>query len=626
MPTPGAPLSITETELSKLGDWLNEELEEALLPHSELEEELAENHDIYMAEPKQKVKTFPWRGAANIVIPLVGITTDSIIARIVNTIFGVDPFWTVRPLHKDFVPMAKPVEDFMDWSRKVEFPLYPEVKSWCIEVVQDGWGWLKCPWEVRPYRYWDPEKNDYVTIKQRRPRPQHVLLNDIIRQAGVEDEEQAEWFDHRIRLTDTELIWRKLDDVYTDVDEILKQKDESILERPHPEHDERIREKLNTLHEVYIEHAIPGRKDQTPINFIATFHKPSRKFVRLIHNPLFFGGRPFIKGRFVEIKGKSRGLGIARQLKYLQEELETIHCQQVDNATIANTRFFVGRRNVIKQGTRVWPGRFLTTPNPKEDIHVLQLGDVYQSMHQLEVSILAFAEKRSGVSDYVLGRESSVVGSRATATGTLAILQEGNRRFDLNVRDMRASLGDLGRLVLQLNQQFRPRGLAYFIQGDEGELVEQTLDLPREFIMNKLGVELTASSATINRQVEQQGLLQLMGILVQNLQLGQQASLTMAHPQVPAETKQYIAKAFEGIYKLVVRIAQTFDQKNFNELVPSLMEEVQRVADTRQAGSQGSAGAFGRGPTNPALDSLLGIPPSPSNGGVQGNEGSQNMG
>jgi len=238
---------------------------------------------------------------------------------------------------------------------------------------------------------------------------------------------------------------------------------------------------------------------------------------------------------------------------------------------------------------------------------------------------MAYAERRSGISDYSLGRESSAIGDRATATGTLAIIQEGNRRFDLNVRDMRESYGLIGRMLFELNHQYRPKGLSYVTQGPQGAMTEFAFDMPDEIITNMLGFELTASSATINKQVEQAGLLQLLQILTQNMQAGQQAAMLLANPQVPPQVKEYTASYMESLTELVKRTMMTFDQPPVD--VPDIMQsfQPQQPGMVPQApggmnggGPPGPPGAMGGPPGagGPSLPGPAGQPPGAGNGGT----------
>lgn len=614
MSTPGTRVPLTEGDLTRIVDYLDNELGESLAAHKLKEEKITSWQNAYDGIPERKRKDFPWAGACNVVIPLIGIAVDSIVARLVNTIFSVDPFWSMRPLRKGVEQATKPLEDFMEWSRQAEYNMYAETRKWVPEVVKFGWGYLKVPWRIYTERTFDLEDNVPVPrdIVRRHPDPHHVPLRDIVTQVGIEDEiNQAEWLAHRFRLTDGELRWRQHDGLYDNVEHVIDSKEGATdFEIRKYENQVIPRQKLNGLYEVWATIPTHGKRS-LPDKVVLTFHKPTRSLLRAIYNPNITGYRPFVKAKFIEREGELEGQGISARLADLQAEITTIHCQQVDNATLANTRFFVGKRGVVRPNTRVWPGRFLTVPDPDKDVKVVQLGDVYNSMNRLSTEILAFSERASGVSDPFLGRESSVVGTRATATGTLAILQEGNRRFDLNVRDIRDALGTCGRMVLELNQQYRPKGLAYFVQGQDGVLTEAMLDMPNEFLLSRLSVELTASTATINRAVEQQGLMTLLGLLGQYYQQILQLAMLMAQPNLPSQARELMGQMMEGGRYVMQRLLQTFDVKNIDAVLPTMLAEAQ----DGQVSNRGASELGG-------LESLLGVSqggaPTAGNGGLGG--------
>lgn len=602
---PGDVVPFTDVERAKLVDYLEYELGDALDEHTDRVARLAEWQRAYDGDPKEKRKTFPWPGAANLTVPLIGIAVDSIVARIVNTIFMVEPFWSVRPLRKEVDQVAKPVEQYLDWSRKAEFNLYRAVRPWTIEVTKFGWGWLKLGWEVYTV-------SDYIVSKDgggqqqnrviRRPNVYHVMDQDMITQCGVEDEEQAEWICHRVRLTDNQMRMRRYDHIYgkAEVDKVLKFKeelnpDEDVLNRSDPNSAPRRRDRMNVLYEFCIDW--PWGEGEFPQGMVITYHRPTKTILRAIFNP--YGFRMYKKGKFIEREGKLEGFGIAKRLWMLQEELSTIHNQQVDNATVANTRFFLGKRGVVKSGTSIYPGKILLVGDPKNDLTPMQLGEVYPSMRALELTALSYAERASGVSDYQLGRESSVAGSGATATGTLALIQEGNRRFDLNIRDMRDALGEVGKRVLEINQRFRPRGAAYFVQGSDGAWTEEVLNLPSEFSASQLAVELSASTATINRETEKQGLIGLLGVVSNYYEKLAQIGMVVLNPNVPPEMKDLMIREAEGAKHLMKRIVQTFDVKSIDTVVPGLMPE-------GLGGLEGSSGSVPGGAADPSMAGLPG--------------------
>jgi hypothetical protein len=615
---PGAPVALTEKDRQFLRYYFDQELEEALRAHERKMEWIDESNRLYMGEPLTKRKTFPWDGAANLVVPLVGITVDSIVARIMNTIFAVQPFWSSAALIKDLEPVVHPLQDFMEWSRVNELDMYMQTRSWIMEVVKHGWAYLKVYWTSFTQRTFQVQSRRAVPVDAivRKPSVEHILLQDIICQAGIEDElVQSEWIAQRIRLTDGELAWRKHDRVYEDTDIIIKAKEhptpleERLQENEFEALASRPREKLNTLYEMYADLPVAG--SELPVPIMVTFHKESRTIARCVYNPDITGARPFFKGKFLDREGKREGIGISRQLQLIQEEISTIHNQQVDNATLANTRFFIGRRGVVRNGTRVWPGRFLTVPDPSRDVITLPMADIYPSMQQLEQSCLAYSERRSGIADYQLGRESSTIGNRATATGTLALIQEGNRRFDLNVRDIRECLGGVGKKLLLLNAQFRPSGMAYFVKGSDGKLVEQALDLPDEFIADGIGIELTASTATINREIEKQGLMAMMGQLSQYYQQLLQISGVAMNPATPPPIQQLALQMADGARYLMSMIVQTYEIRAVDTLLPKSVAELQQ----QNAQPPGTPGGPGQSPAEPGVATSVG-PPSASTPGL----------
>jgi hypothetical protein len=619
MQTPGAPVSLTEVEKTRIVDYLDMELREGRLDHQDLENQVDDWNRAYLGEPFAKRKDFPWENACNVVIPLIGIHTDSIVARVVNTIFSVEPLWTARPLIKSLDNVAKPLEDFLDWSRRQEYDAYNTIRSWVLEVVKYGWGYIKVPWEVATVRTFKvgaggkPEPVDRIV---RRPRPQHVLLIDIICQVGIEDDiNQAEWLAHRVRLTDGQLRWREYDGVYEDVDKVIERKEDissltEMLAGPGNETPP-TRTKLNTFYETWID--FPLKKGSLPDPLVITYHPESRTVMRAIYNPHADNKRPFFKGKFLDQEGRRSGVGIAQQLWQLQEELSTIHRQEVDNSTIANTKFFVGRRGAVRNTTRIWPGRFLTVPDPSKDLIPMSMGDIGNSLQALETSALSYAERRSGVTDYQLGRESSILGGRATATGTLAIIQEGNRRFDLNVRDIRDTLGKVGQMVLLLNAQYRPREMAYFVEGEDGKWVERALNLPDDFIADGIGIELTASTATINREIEKQSLITIMGLVTQHYQ--QVMSMAQLGMAGPPPMQMLVMKMLQGSEYFMRRIVQAFDIKDVDAVLPltAMMEQMgvgaQPPADLAAGNQNGGGMAGAMGPPGPGAPTGPGGPP-----------------
>lgn len=625
---------MTEVDRMKLIDHIESEVEDAMPAHEEREDRMDVWQKAYDGEPEVERKSFPWPGAANIEIPLIAIAVDSIVARMMNTIYGVDPFWTVQPLRKEVELVAKPVERYLDWSRKNEFSFYDQTRRFMLENVKFGWSWLKFGWEafvkkeIMIGRDGSPLEQSYVV---RRPVIYHVLNRDVIVQGGMEDEEEAEWIAHRFRISDNSLRRRAAGDVYDRemVDKVMKQKEDinrthealkSSRNEPMP-----VQEKLNQFYEFNIDYAMIG-DDDYPMPLLITYHRPTKTILRAIYNP--YGACTFKKAKFIEREGRLEGYGIARRLYQMQKEISTIHNQEVDNATIANTMCFLGKRGEVKTNTQFWPGRVFPVSDVEKSFKPFSMGTPggLGAMRALELAVMAYSERASGISDYQLGRESPSVGSRATATGTLALIQEGNRRFDLNIRDIRVCFSEAGRRLLELNQRFRPQGAAYFVQGAEGRWTEEVLNLPPEFSASKLAVELTASTASINRSTAKQELIALMGICKQYYDSMTQAAMVLANPQIPGEVKEVVAKELIGGRHLMKKIVQEFDMKDIDTIVPGIIPDQEDQANAAANGAGGPAGGPQGGQGDPRMEQILRARGGFGGGGEGGDAGGGDVG
>lgn len=586
--TPGGRLQLSEADLKQLEIDVGDQLEEALDEHQELEEQLDEWDRAYVGTPKVKKRQFPWPGAANIEVPVIGVAVDSINARVLNTVFAMEPFWSVKALSAQLDEVAKPIEGYLDWSRKVEYNLYRQARTHTNELTKYGWAWYKLRWEIgsRTNVVSGPDgQPQFKKEMMRRPVVEHVLCRDVIKQAGVEDETQSEWIAHRVLLTDNQMYARKMDGVYDLVPEAIKAKDDLNARHQALSETGRVaaKEKLNALYELQIDRRLILAGEEVLVPLTLTWHRGLKKFLRMAYSA--YPWRTLRKSNFLVREGRFRGLGIAPKLFQMQEEISSLHRQQVDNGTIANTRFFVGRKNTIKPGTQIYPGKFLPVNDPERDLKAVQIGDIYQSEGVLEMRALSYAERASGVSDYQLGRESTVAGSRATATGTMALIQEGNRRFDLNIRDERDVLSEIGRDVLLLNQMYRqPSAIQYFVAGSGAKYLQATLRLPSDFDVSKVAVELTATTATVNREIEKQGLIALLGVHREYFEgVMQPTAMVLLNPQIPAEFKEAQMRWAEGAKKVYLKIVQDFDFKDAEAIAIGL---------GGNAGQEQSAGGF----------------------------------
>jgi hypothetical protein len=102
-----------------------------------------------------------------------------------------------------------------------------------------------------------------------------------------------------------------------------------------------------------------------------------------------------------------------------------------------------------------------------------------------------------------------------------------------------------------------------------GELVDALISLPSERVEQGLGVELTATSGTNNKELQRQSYLALLQVFgqwgPQLIQLGQLAQQSGGTP-----LGQIAVELFDGARELLQRILEQFDIRNPDDILPNL--------------------------------------------------------
>jgi len=197
----------------------------------------------------------------------------------------------------------------------------------------------------------------------------------------------------------------------------------------------------------------------------------------------------------------------------------------------------------------------------------------------------------------------------------LSILQEGSRRFDLTIKDIRHSLAQVGESALREYQQFHPLGVPYNVLGEEGRLVEEVWQVPREPFKGQLSVIVTATSQSNNRELEKQSLQQLMTILGQYYEKMLELAVIVSNPNTPGAARELAIQIVDAAGEGVRRLLQAYAVPDPNTFVPPVGQILKR-AQPPMAAPQGGPG--NGGPGNPA-----GIPPGA--GGPAGGAGGGGM-
>lgn len=551
------------------------------------EDKITKWRKAYEAVPRETERDFPFYNASNLVVPIIAIFSDTLLARVMSAVLKTRPPWITKifGVHKDITDAHRlAIEEFMEYVgiEPTELDLYRVYHEWFGDAIQYGTSMLKCPHEIRYRDEVITDAGDDISstpsfmreIDYEGPRPEKIPFENFLIPPNAKSLEQADIKIHKRIMTRSELLDRRFHQVYSPikVDEILNKPD-----RTSPTYTEQM--KQDTLgarttgsygyaewdvYECWLKWETPDGKFKPRI--IATYHKSSDVLLRAIYDTHTLD--PFILARLFYRSDSIYGYGFCETMWSFQEEISVQHNQRLDNRTIANTRVWrVSPDSKLHAGYRIYPSCMV--PAEKDEIEPLQSGDISSQTIDDERFSLELAERRAGISPPMQGAGAGSQGKRGiyTAMGTLSVMQEGNRRTDLNISDLRYSHTRLGRVLLMDYAKFGVPNRLLSIFGSKEGLLTKSMEAIKS---GRIGLPVYSSTSSTNKEVEKQSEIMLTQLLrghymgIANL-IGQASNMMTAPPM-----KTYlmnVIKASNAVMKSVLRV---FDKEDIDLLVPEV--------------------------------------------------------
>lgn len=624
------------------------DMNRALMDRSALESKWANWLDQYRAPTTTQVKSFPWVGASNITLPVTAMNADPLIARFVTIVMTPPNIWTLAPLNERWVNAAKPLQDYMQYLSRGTLNMYDVLYRSIIEFVKLGTCIYKNGWffERRRTQGYLPDGTIGPVEKfDSKPFVDCVSLPDFLippEAYHIQPDQQggARWVAERFYLTQSQFLARAqgqepfLPDYDPKGVELVKNFVETARPTANPVEaekylmDDYIPSQLQRI-ELWECHArFDCTGDGAVDDVVAVVHLPSRTVLRTTCNPYRHGKRPYTVARYFRGDG-FYGIGECEQSEVFQTLLTTLTNYQVDNVLAVNAPMLGVKlgANVVPNEP-IYPLKIWPLDDPSKDIREIKLSDMNQSLPQLSGIVQSWCERRTGMTDIQQG-DIQKLPSRTPATSMLSVLQEGNKRFDLSLKELRAALDEVGLRTLQNIQQFlsspqqnpgAPMQLVMIVQTlgqPEGVEVARKLSMPLEDIENGLGVNITATSGSQNKELEKQAWLALAQLQAQMGGQYLQLAQIISNPQMQLLAPMVVetaAEVFKGTGEIHRRLLEQFDIRNPEDILVNtavLLDHAAQSAPQTQAlyVAGTAAGLLGGGGAAPEQ--------AGNNGGVQ---------
>lgn len=600
-----------ETE-ERLTLWIDNEIQDFNIERGPLLEDWKRWQTLYWAEPATTEKNFPFKRAANIVIPLAAIAVESIHARLINTLFSVQPFWSIRPRSKEWIEAAKPMENFL--QAEVESNEGLKVYDFCnvsaLEYIKLGTCIGKTGYKrltKKSIRQVGGKDEDFFVDVVNGTVIDRVPLSNFIMRLAESDPQTAPLVGEKHRVNwGTLKSYAQDGRMYPEAVEYIKNRWVYARQSNEPNdpesqsqaqidsiaHVEPLWTETFEFYELWITADINGDGEDEEI--VVDYHKESRTFLSIRYNWNDDLHRPYRIANLLPIEGVWSGIGICKMVEQFQNEATAIRRQRLDNATLANMAQIVLRKGMgYGPGESIFPGKMWFVDDPQKDIKEFKLSEVYPSSFENEQSVIRDNEKRVGVNDVVLGVPQASSGG--TATGDLTRLAEGNKKFDLMLRNYKKFMGHIGVDTVSNMQIFGDQQAHWLILGEDGVYVEQILKMPSMFVRKGAIIELTVTDSITNRETEKQQWLQLFQVVTGYYEkvIGI-ANIISQMTMDPTPIIQMAERALLASDEAVKRLFETYNVPN------SARFSLVGATPNGTPGSAGPAGQIG-GSGNPQL-------------------------
>lgn len=624
MPDYPRQLVLDDETLDDLRRYLDTILTEHDVERGDSIDDLIRYQTDYWAKPSTTRRTFPFTGAADIIIPLAAISFETIHARVMTQLFGLKEFTVVRAKAEQWNDAAPHFRNFLDHELRNSINFKKKIEPALMEIGKFGTGIAKAGY-VKQVKYGVREyggvETEFPIVVKQGAAVDSVAFSRYLMPYSATDPQTAGWCGEEHSMTPEQVRINEEGGLFAEgTFENIKAwvqttvNTENKFERNQEELENREVTWPSRLNIVEIWCSFDIDKSKSYREIVVHYHRDSRSIVSLRYNWHDDLRRPYRTGVYFPVEHRWTGIGVCKQVEQFQREVTTQHRQRLDNATLANMRMIkISKMSGYGPKEPVFPGKMWFLDDMTH-VESMQLGEIYPSAYNNEQQTLIYEQQRTGVNEVTLGMPA--VGTPGTATGDLQRVQEGRKKFDYTFGNIKSFVNEVIIDVACNLKQFGPRNVQYFSEVQGGELVRQILTLPEGFIRDGLAIEVGAAGEQENKIIDRQNWTQIAGMLTQYYTSAIQLAQLQGNKQMTMAIAQ---KALVASTEAMKQILESYDLRNIDRIV---MMELINAANAPRGANQllntGGVGSAGSPPNNGAVASIAEVNPRNSLVGANG--------
>ena len=176
-------IDIPEDVIEEVTNYITSEITKVVADRADMTEKLVAYEKAYEAIPATETKTFPWKNASNVIVPVTAIHTNNMVARIINAIFGTKEIWNITAKAPAWLEVEAPLNRWLNYVGRDIMNLYNSCTSLIISAIKMGTGVIRVDWHhiVRNVKF---VNNGNLISEQidlyRAPRATHIDISNFL--------------------------------------------------------------------------------------------------------------------------------------------------------------------------------------------------------------------------------------------------------------------------------------------------------------------------------------------------------------------------------------------------------------------------------------------------------------
>lgn len=458
-------------------------------------------------------KSTPWPGCSNISVMAVATHVNIMHAKLMPAVWNENLInWL--PVGVGDIDKIHGVRIFNNFIIRKELKLAEPIDDIIRDFVVDGTMAVKLRWTTK-YRHVRDKKRGRGKIKKIAHQLCAVELIPIDQVflpytwRGVNDSDLGQEVWQRIediKAASQNGLYIELsveDLIRLEKDECVWEKDSITDKKAENEGVEPFGDAPRRLIEMYMPWYVDG--DLIDSVFVVDYKTGMYFSGKALANVAPTGRKPWVIEPFIRHTHRPYGISLPELMRGLAKELDAIHNQRIDAGTVSIAPFgwYRAGSSFDPDKIAIEPGLFFPVDDIK-DVQLAQFPSNFVASYQEENIIIGYIEKLTATSAYQMGRESDVVKSRATATGTMALISQGEQAHTILGMRCQRAISKILTKIFEMYQCFMPPNFAERIVDDAGELLFPDGLTPEEIDGGYdayMTLDATAGNKAMERQV-----------------------------------------------------------------------------------------------------------------------------